>query len=63
MTIFDINTQQLKTSIHLFKGEVGIERAETKALLNWIISSETITKDERTGGGTGTCFTNKRSQQ
>lgn len=34
MTIFDIHTQQLKTSIHLFKGEVAIERAETKALLN-----------------------------
>lgn len=46
MTIFDIHTQQLKTSIHLFKGEVAIERAETKALLNWIRSSESITQDE-----------------
>lgn len=46
MTIFDIHTQQLKTSIHLFKGEVAIERAETKALLNWICSSESITQDE-----------------
>ena len=46
MTIFDIHTQQLRTSIHLFKGEVAIERAETKALLNWICSSESITQDE-----------------
>ncbi len=46
MTTFDIHTQQLKTSIHLFKGKVGIERAETQALLNWIRSSEIITKDE-----------------
>lgn len=46
MTEFDIHTQQLKTSIHLFKGEVSIERAETKALKNWICSSQSITKDE-----------------
>lgn len=46
MTIFDIHTQQLKTSIHLFKGEVAIERTETKALLNWIRSSVSITQDE-----------------
>ena len=46
MTEFDIHTQQLKTSIHLFKGEVSIERAETKALKSWISNSETITEDE-----------------
>ena len=46
MTEFDIYTLQLKTSIHLFKGEVKVERAETKALKNWICSSESITKDE-----------------
>ena len=46
MKVFDIYTQQLKTSIHLFKGEVKIERAETKALKNWICSSESINEDE-----------------
>ena len=46
MTEFDIYTQQLKTSIHLFKGEVKVERAETKALKNWICSSETIIENE-----------------
>lgn len=46
MTVFDIYTQQLKTSIHLFKGEVRIERAETKALKNWICNSESISDDE-----------------
>lgn len=46
MTIFDIHTLQLKTSIHLFKGQIGIDRAETKALLDWILSSLAITKDE-----------------
>ena len=46
MTVFDLYTQQLKTSIHLFKGEKSVERAETKALKDWIVSSATISKDE-----------------
>ena len=46
MTEFDIYTQQLKTSIHQFKGEVRVERAETKVLKNWICNSESITENE-----------------
>ena len=39
MTVFDINTQQLSTSQHLFKGSLAIERIETHDIVHWILST------------------------
>ena len=39
MTEFDINTLQLSTRQHLFKGSLAIERTETHDIVHWILST------------------------
>ena len=47
MTVFDINTQQLSTSQHLFKGSLAIERIETHDIVHWILSTIPAREDHK----------------
>ena len=54
MTDFDINTLQLSTSQHLFKGELAIERTETHDIVHWILSTIPAREDHKICLLTGT---------
>ena len=54
MTEFDINTLQLSTSQHLFKGKLAIERTETHDIVHWILSTIPAREDHKICLLTGT---------
>ena len=54
MTEFDINTLQLSSSQHLFKGKVAVDRAETHDIVHWILSTIPAREDHKICLLTGT---------
>ena len=54
MTQFDINTLQLSSSQHLFKGALAIEREETQEIVDWIATTSIERMDNRICLLTGT---------
>lgn len=54
MTEFDINTLQLSSSQHLFKGKLAIDRSETHDIVHWILSTTPAREDHKVCLLTGT---------
>lgn len=54
MTEFDINTLQLSSSQHLFKGKLAVDRAETHDIVHWILSTIPAREDHKICLLTGT---------
>ena len=54
MTEFDINTLQLSSSQHLFKGKLAIDRSETHDIVHWILSTIPAREDHKVCLLTGT---------